>query len=137
MPAAPTRSAAPRRGWARTTSRSGRRTRPSRSRGRSTASSSTRPAPTSARSPRAPTRAGADAVRPGGTLVYSTCTLSPAENEDLIRAFLAGRGDFQADDLRAEVPLWNHEDVPGFLQTLPHRDGTEGFFIARFRKEPA
>jgi len=82
-------------------------------------------------------RAGADAVRPGGTLVYSTCTLSPAENEDLIRAFLAGRGDFLADDLRAEVPLWNHEGVPGFLQTLPHRDGTEGFFIARLRKEPA
>jgi len=82
-------------------------------------------------------RAGADAVRPGGTLVYSTCTLSPAENEDLIRAFLAGRGDFRADDLRAEVPLWNHEGVPGFLQTLPHRDGTEGFFIARLRKEPA
>ena len=81
--------------------------------------------------------AGADALRPGGTLVYSTCTISPAENEDVVRAFLAGRSDFRADDLRADAPLWEHGGVPGFLQTLPHRDGTEGFFIARLRREPA
>ena len=81
--------------------------------------------------------AGAGAVRPGGTLVYSTCTISPAENEDVVRAFLATRGDFRADDLRDDVPLWDHGGVPGFLQTLPHRDGTEGFFIARLRREPA
>jgi 16S rRNA (cytosine967-C5)-methyltransferase len=80
-------------------------------------------------------RAGADALRPGGTLVYSTCTISPAENEAVIQAFLAERGDFSADDLRSDVPLWNDERVPGFAQTLPHRDGTEGFFIARLRRE--
>ena len=54
-----------------------------------------------------------------------------------MRAFLAGRRDFRADDLRDDVPLWDHGGVPGFLQTLPHRDGTEGFFIARLRREPA
>ena len=82
-------------------------------------------------------RAGADALRPGGTLVYSTCTISPAENEHVVALFLRERKDFRADDLRPEVPLWDHAGVPGYLQTLPHRDGTEGFFIARLRREAA
>ncbi len=82
-------------------------------------------------------RAGADALRPGGTLVYSTCTISPAENEAVVQAFLAERSDFRADDLRSDAPLWDHGRVPGFLQTLPHRDGTDGFFIARLRREEA
>ncbi len=82
-------------------------------------------------------RAGADALRPGGTLVYSTCTISPAENEAVVQAFMAERDDFSADDLRVDVPLWEHDRVPGFVQTLPHRDGTEGFFIARLRREGA
>jgi 16S rRNA (cytosine967-C5)-methyltransferase len=80
-------------------------------------------------------RAGADALRPGGTLVYSTCTISPAENEAVVQQFLSERDDFTADDLRSDVPLWNHARVPGFAQTLPHRDGTEGFFFARLRRE--
>jgi 16S rRNA (cytosine967-C5)-methyltransferase len=80
-------------------------------------------------------RTGADALRPGGTLVYSTCTISPAENEAVVAAFLAERPDFRPDDLRADAPLWDHGRVPGFAQTLPHRDGTEGFFIARLRRE--
>ena len=80
-------------------------------------------------------RAGADALRPGGTLVYSTCTISPDENERLIAAFLEERPDFRAVEPRAgaasDLPVWDHPNVPGFLQTLPHRDGTDGFFIAR------
>ena len=62
---------------------------------------------------------GAGAVRPGGVLVYSTCTISPAENERVIDAFLESRPDF---------------DLDGVLQTLPHRDHTAGFFIARLRR---
>jgi 16S rRNA (cytosine967-C5)-methyltransferase len=79
--------------------------------------------------------AGAGALRPGGTLVYSTCTISPAENEAVVEAFLSGRPDFHVEDLRDEAPLWDHARVPGFAQTLPHRDGTEGFFYARLRRE--
>ena len=69
--------------------------------------------------------------------MYSTCTISPAENEGVIDAFLAEREDFEADDLRRELPVWQHPSVPFHLQTLPHRDGTEGFFIARLRRRGA
>jgi 16S rRNA (cytosine967-C5)-methyltransferase len=78
--------------------------------------------------------AGADAIRPGGTLVYSTCTISPSENEQLVSAFLAIRPDFSVDDLSRELPLWKHPTMPQYLQTLPHRDRTDGFFIARLRR---
>jgi 16S rRNA (cytosine967-C5)-methyltransferase len=80
-------------------------------------------------------RAGAAALRPGGTLVYSTCTISPAENEDVVAAFLAEAPGFRLEDLRADRPLWQHHGMVGTLQTLPHRDGTEGFFMARLRRE--
>jgi 16S rRNA (cytosine967-C5)-methyltransferase len=78
--------------------------------------------------------AGADALKGGGVLVYSTCTISPAENERLIAAFLERRDDFAVDELPSDLPVWDHPSVPGFLQTLPHRDGTDGFFIARLRR---
>jgi 16S rRNA (cytosine967-C5)-methyltransferase len=78
--------------------------------------------------------AGANAVRPGGVLVYSTCTISPRENELQIGAFLERRDDFAVDELPSDLPVWDHPSVPGFLQTLPHRDGTDGFFIARLRR---
>jgi 16S rRNA (cytosine967-C5)-methyltransferase len=61
----------------------------------------------------------ADRVRPGGTLVYSTCTISPEENEHQIGRFLERHGGF-SDEER--------------IQLLPHRDGTDGFFIARMRR---
>ena len=79
--------------------------------------------------------AGARALRPGGVLVYSTCTISPAENEGVVEGFLAGRPDFAVDDLSNDLPVWQHPSVPVYAQTLPHRDGTEGFFFARLRRE--
>ena len=82
-------------------------------------------------------RVGADALAPEGTLVYSTCTISPSENERVIADFLADRPEFEADDLREEAPVWQHPTVPSYLQTLPQRDGTEGFFIARLRRRAA
>jgi len=79
--------------------------------------------------------AAARNVRPGGTLVYSTCTISPLENEERVHEFLARQPEFTADDLAAEHPAFRHPRVPRFLQSLPHRDGTDGFFIARMRRE--
>ena len=88
---------------------------------------------------------GAQALRPEGVLVYSTCTISPMENERLIASFLAAHPDFQLDDLAAEMPelalppnaAGEATEMPGggsALTTLPHRDGTAGFFIARMRR---
>jgi 16S rRNA (cytosine967-C5)-methyltransferase len=82
-------------------------------------------------------RAGASALKPGGVLVYSTCTISPSENERLIAAFLAEHADFETDDLRSMAPVWQHPSVPSFLLTLPSRDGTDGFFMARLRRKGA
>jgi 16S rRNA (cytosine967-C5)-methyltransferase len=78
--------------------------------------------------------AGAAATRPGGTLVYSTCTISPEENERVVASFLEANDDFEADDLGSRVPVWKHPTMPHHLQTLPHRDRTDGFFIARLKR---
>jgi 16S rRNA (cytosine967-C5)-methyltransferase len=84
--------------------------------------------------------AGAEALRPGGVLVYSTCTISSAENERPIAAFLDSHPDFALDDLAAELPAFalapsaGSGSRAGLVLTLPHRDRTAGFFIARLRR---
>ncbi len=82
--------------------------------------------------------AGARALRPGGVLVYSTCTISAIENEHLIESFLDSHPDFSLDDLAAELPEYASGSprvlMPGTAVTLPHRDRTAGFFIARLRR---
>jgi 16S rRNA (cytosine967-C5)-methyltransferase len=76
-------------------------------------------------------RAGAQAAAPGGVLVYSVCTISRAEGEDTIAAFLAERSDFALEDLSALLPAASEGP---FLHTMPDRDRTDGFFIARLRR---
>jgi 16S rRNA (cytosine967-C5)-methyltransferase len=78
--------------------------------------------------------AGAKALRPGGVLVYSTCTISATENEQVIAAFLDSHADFSLDDLAAELPAAAASGLPGAALTLPHRHRTAGFFIARLRR---
>ena len=79
-------------------------------------------------------RNGARALRPGGTLVYSTCTISRTENEDVVNGMLGADGSLEADDLGSEHPGLASTHDPRFLQTRPDRDGTAGFFIARLRR---
>jgi 16S rRNA (cytosine967-C5)-methyltransferase len=80
--------------------------------------------------------AGAAALRPGGVLVYSTCTISPLENELQVAAFLDSHPDFGLDDLAAELPRLANPGASAerTVLTLPHRDHTAGFFIARLRR---
>ena len=78
--------------------------------------------------------AALERLAPGGTLVYSTCTISPDENENQIERLLADRPDVERDDLTQDRPEVAHPAVPGYLQLLPHRDGADGFFIARLHR---
>jgi 16S rRNA (cytosine967-C5)-methyltransferase len=81
--------------------------------------------------------AGAHALRPGGVLVYSTCTISPSENEQQIEQFLARNSDFALEDLTNEQQIHTHPHASKLLLTMPHRDHTAGFFIARMRRAGA
>ena len=78
--------------------------------------------------------AAADRVRAGGTLVYSTCTISPDENERQIASFLSRRDEFSVETLPEPLPRYAHASDPRVAQVLPHRHGTDGFFIARMRR---
>jgi len=81
-------------------------------------------------------------VRAGGILVYSTCTINPAENIERIRSFLLEHpGKFSLDPLTPHLPVsltclpdLSGPAAEGWLQLLPHRHGLDGFFIARLRR---
>jgi len=82
-------------------------------------------------------RNAAAVVKPGGTLVYSTCTLLPEENEAVVEAFLNSADDFApvaADRVPAEVSSVVGSD--GVLRCLPHLHDTDGFFAARLERLP-
>jgi 16S rRNA (cytosine967-C5)-methyltransferase len=80
----------------------------------------------------------ADWVKPGGTLVYATCSLEPAEGEAQVAALLAARGDYAIDPVRAEeLPAGIAPDALGQVRTLPGMivpDDCDGFFIARLKR---
>ncbi len=78
----------------------------------------------------------ADAVRPGGVLLYSVCTTEPEEGEMIVQGFLGRHAQFVLDPgLPLPAGLTRAgDDAPGQLTLLPHRHGTDGFFIARMRR---
>jgi len=71
-------------------------------------------------------------VKPGGTLMYSTCTLLRRENEDVVRAFLAEREDFCLEPLPLPEVLGSNDT--GMLTLIPGEHDTDGFFIAKMRR---
>jgi len=74
-------------------------------------------------------RAAAERVEPGGTIVYSVCTINAEESEAVVDA-----SGLEIDrTLAEEWPQFRHPNRPEFLQTLPHVHGTAGFFVARIR----
>jgi 16S rRNA (cytosine967-C5)-methyltransferase len=73
-------------------------------------------------------RVAAERVKPGGTIVYSVCTINAEENEAIVDA-----SGLEPEPLGEEWPQFAHPRRPEFLLTLPHVHGTSGFFIARLR----
>jgi 16S rRNA (cytosine967-C5)-methyltransferase len=73
-------------------------------------------------------------VRPGGALIYATCTISHRENEAQIAAFLTAHGEFQPGNMEALPPSIQARAKDGMVQLFPHMDNTEGFFMARLEK---
>ena len=75
------------------------------------------------------------ACAPGGTLVYSTCTVLPDENERQIGAFLDAHPQFRPIDLASRFPAWAHPAAPDQLLALAHVQGSDSFFIAALARE--
>ncbi|WP_375467313.1 16S rRNA (cytosine(967)-C(5))-methyltransferase RsmB [uncultured Nostoc sp.] len=74
-------------------------------------------------------------VKPGGVLVYATCTLHPAENEQVILAFLAESPDWQIESPSGfEFPDSARTMPQGWFKVWPHRLDMDGFFMVRLRK---
>lgn len=71
-------------------------------------------------------------VRPGGVLLYATCTLLERENEDVVRAFLDKHKDFTLEGF--QVPGDFEGAREGMVTCWPHRHGTDGFFFAKLRR---
>ncbi|AUB42754.1 rsmB, 16S rRNA [Nostoc flagelliforme CCNUN1] len=74
-------------------------------------------------------------VKPGGVLVYATCTLHPAENEEIISAFLAESPHWQIESPSGfELPASAYSTTQGWFKVWPHRQDMDGFFMVRLRK---
>ncbi len=74
-------------------------------------------------------------VKEGGALIYSTCTVSHEENEDVVEKFLNEHSEFQLDPMVKVLPEKFHSFIRnGYFRTFPPRNGMDGFFAARLVK---
>ena len=78
-------------------------------------------------------------MKPGGVLLYSTCTVNPSENIENVHWFLEQYPDFSLDDIRGELCPELRDSVveKGCIQLLPGIHKSDGFFIARLKRKAA
>lgn len=76
-------------------------------------------------------------VKPGGRLVYATCTISREENEDVVRGFVEENKDFNIVPVSSWNPdlFYKFENGDGFFKSMPHIHNTDGFFGAVMKRE--
>jgi 16S rRNA (cytosine967-C5)-methyltransferase len=83
-------------------------------------------------------QSAATLVKPGGFVVYSTCTIASAENAEVVESFLGSAvgAEFEIDSLEADAPdqLWRFLTPEGYFQSLPEHGGADGHFVARMRR---
>lgn len=79
-------------------------------------------------------RDAAEMLRPGGTLLYSTCTYNPREDEEQISRFLKEHPDFSLDPLPLKEGFVSSALLPGTVRLFPHKAEAEGHFVARMKK---
>ncbi len=74
----------------------------------------------------------------GGTLVYSTCTITPEENTEVVEGFLEAHPDFSLEPVFGFLSesCADLVDESGFYRSYPHRHSLDGFFAARLKKNP-
>jgi 16S rRNA (cytosine967-C5)-methyltransferase len=73
-------------------------------------------------------------VKPGGILVYATCTVCSIENEDVILPFLKNHPDWQIELPPIDSPLASLASDPGWIKVWPHRQQMDGFFMVKLRR---
>ena len=74
----------------------------------------------------------APCVKPGGVLVYSTCTVLARENEDVVRGFLRTHPEFSPEAF--SLPLPGADASDGMFTFWPQEHGTDGFFVCKLRR---
>ncbi len=73
-------------------------------------------------------------VKPGGLLVYATCTLHPAENEGVISSFLTEHPNWEIEHPSIDSPAREYSTPQGWIKVWPHQQDMDGFFMVRLKK---
>ncbi|WP_338038769.1 hypothetical protein [Neosynechococcus sphagnicola] len=76
----------------------------------------------------------ADWVKPGGILVYATCTLHPLENEQVITSFLSRHPNWKVQPPPNNIPAISVPSPEGWIKVWPHRQQMDGFFMVRLHQ---
>ncbi len=78
----------------------------------------------------------ASVIKKGGRILFTTCTISKEENEDVVEDFLDRNSDMSLENLKNHAPEWGLDliDDQGFFRTFPHIHNMDGFFAALFMK---